>query len=133
VWVWVRHGVLVGRRDLPVEGRVERRAVWVTSVALTVLEAAGALGADGSVLLDRVLRRVVGFDEVGRVHGRNVARHGGGAGGRRLGGCCGPGGVAGRACHDQVVAGRWLGRLGCRVPHRRLRWMSRCSTLRVAN
>jgi len=53
-------------------------------VALTVLEAAGALGAEGAMLLDPALQRAVGFDEVCRAHARNLGRHGGPAAGRLL-------------------------------------------------
>lgn len=71
-----RPNIQVRRRDLPAEDRIQRRGVWVTSVALTVLEAATALGADGALLLDRALQRSVGFDEVYRAHCRNLGRHG---------------------------------------------------------
>jgi very-short-patch-repair endonuclease len=69
-------GVRVRRRDLPGADRVEVRGVPLTDVPLTVLEAAVALGKDGSRLMDSALQRRVRFDALQRAHGRNLGRHG---------------------------------------------------------
>jgi very-short-patch-repair endonuclease len=60
------------------------RGLWVTSVPLTVLEAAVALGERGSELMDRALQGRVRFDVLHRVHCRNLGRRGATAAGRLL-------------------------------------------------
>jgi hypothetical protein len=55
-----RPGIHVRRCDLRPADRVEVNGQWVTAAALTVLEAAVALGATGSQLLDRALQRQPG-------------------------------------------------------------------------
>jgi predicted transcriptional regulator of viral defense system len=55
-----RPGIHVRRCDLRPADRVEVNGLWVTAAALTVLEAAVALGATGSQLLDRALQRQPG-------------------------------------------------------------------------
>ena len=69
-------GVRIRRRDLTNADRVEVGGLWVTGLPLTVLEAAVALGPDGTALLDRALQRRVGFETVLRAHRRNLGRHG---------------------------------------------------------
>lgn len=74
----------VRRRDLGHADRVELRGLWVTDVALTVLEAAVALGPDGPAFLDRALQRHVRFAALHRAHCRNLGRHGSPAAGALL-------------------------------------------------
>jgi len=56
----------------------------VTSVALTVLEAAVALGERGFELLDRALQRRIRLDTLNRTHSRNLGRRGSAAAGQLL-------------------------------------------------
>lgn len=67
---------VVRRRDLSHLDRVELRGLWVTDVALTVLETAVALGSGGPSFLDRALQRRVRFPALHRAHCRNVGRRG---------------------------------------------------------
>ncbi|MGH8883477.1 MAG: DUF559 domain-containing protein, partial [Stackebrandtia sp.] len=75
-WPGQRPGVLVRRRDVDPLDLHQYRDLPVTGLALTVLEAAVALGPGGSVLLDRALQRCVTFDMVYRAHCRNLGRTG---------------------------------------------------------
>lgn len=79
-------GIFVRRRDLPPEDRVEVRGIAVTSVGLTVLEAAPRL-ADGPQFLDRALQRNLGFDDLHAAYCRNAGARGMAAAGRMLVGC----------------------------------------------
>ena len=79
-----RPGVRLRRRDLRGTDRVEMRGLWVTGVPLTVLESAVELGMAGSALLDRALQRRVDLEDLYRVHGRNLGRHGSVAAARLL-------------------------------------------------
>lgn len=69
-------GVALRRRDLPYPDLVAVRDLWVTDLPLTVLEAAVALGPQGSELLDGALQRRVKFPAVYRAHCRNQGRRG---------------------------------------------------------
>ena len=69
------HGT-VRRRDLSPLDRVGLRGLWVTEVALTVLETAVELGPDGPAFLDRALQRRVHFTTLNRAHHRNLGRRG---------------------------------------------------------
>ncbi len=71
-----RAGIRLRRRDLDEVDRVGVRDLWVTSVPLTVLEAAVALGERGPELVDRALQRRVGFAALHRAHCRNLSRRG---------------------------------------------------------
>src|ERR1051326_8241586 len=75
-WPGQRPGVLVRRRDGDPLDLTEYRQVPVTGLALTVLEAAVALGPGGSVLLDRALQQRVTFDWAHRADCRNLGRNG---------------------------------------------------------
>lgn len=66
----------IRRRDLSHLDRLELRGLWVTDVALTVLEAAVALGPDGAAFLDRALQRRVRFAALHRAHCRGLGRRG---------------------------------------------------------
>ena len=79
-----RPGVAVRRRDLPDADLVGVRDLWVTDLPLTVLEAAVALGQEGSALLDAALQRRVRFPAVYRAHCRNLGRRGAAAASRLL-------------------------------------------------
>lgn len=79
-----RPGTRVRRRDLGDADRVGVRGLWVTSVPLTVLEAAVALRDRGSELLDRALQGRVGLEALHRAHCRNLGRRGAAAAGRLL-------------------------------------------------
>jgi very-short-patch-repair endonuclease len=79
-----RANVRVRRRNLERRDRHKLNGLWVTSVPLTVLEVAVALGDEGQVLLDRALQqRRVSFESLYRVHCRTLGRHGS-ASARRL-------------------------------------------------
>lgn len=69
-------GVRVRRRQLAVCDRVLTRAVPVTSLPLTVLEAAVELGDAGPQFMDRALQRHVGFRELSQAHTRNLGNWG---------------------------------------------------------
>lgn len=69
-------GVALRRRDLPYPDLIAVRDLWVTDLPLTVLEAAVALGPQGSELLDGSLQRRVKFPAVYRAHCRNQGRRG---------------------------------------------------------
>ncbi len=69
-------GVVVRRRDVDALDLSQYRDLPVTGLALTVLEAAVALGPGGSVLLDRALQQRVTFGLVYRAHCRNLGRRG---------------------------------------------------------
>jgi very-short-patch-repair endonuclease len=62
---------LIRWRDLPYLDLIGVRDLWVTDLPLSVLEAAVALGPQGSELLDRALQRRVSFPAVYRAHCRN--------------------------------------------------------------
>jgi very-short-patch-repair endonuclease len=79
-----RPGIKVRRRDLSEVDRVGTRDLWVTAMPLTALEAAVALGEQGSELLDRALQGRVRFDALHRAHCRNLGRRGVVAAGRLL-------------------------------------------------
>lgn len=79
-----RPGVSVRRRDLPYPDFIGVRDLWVTDLPLTVLEAAVALGPQGSELLDGALQRRVKFPAVYRSHCRNQGRRGSAAASRLL-------------------------------------------------
>ena len=83
-YVRTRPGIRVRRRDIGWEDRVEVQGLWVTSVPLTVLEAAVALGARGSELLDRALQGRVRLAALYRAHCRNLGRRGAVAAGGML-------------------------------------------------
>jgi very-short-patch-repair endonuclease len=78
-----RSGVVVRRRDLAAVDRVGTRDIWVTDVALTVLETA-TTQPEGSVFLDRALQRRVRFPTVYRAFCRNMGRRGSSEAGRLL-------------------------------------------------
>lgn len=75
--------VRVRRRDLPAKDVTVVRSLPVTSLPLTVLEAAVEL-PDGSVLMDRALQRHTSLPALERVHARNSGRHGARAAARLL-------------------------------------------------
>ncbi len=79
-----RAGVQVRRRDLAEVDVVRRRGLAVTAVALTVLEAAVALGSGGSAFLDRALQRTVPFAALSTAHSRNLGCAGSVIAGRLL-------------------------------------------------
>lgn len=69
-------GVVVRRRDVDPLDVTVYRDLPVTGIALTVLEAAVALGPGGSGLLDRALQQRVTFGWVHRAHCRSLGRRG---------------------------------------------------------
>lgn len=71
-----RPGVALRYRTIDAQDLTEYRDMPITSVALTAIEAAVALGPKGSMLLDRALQRYVTFGWVYRTHCRNLGRHG---------------------------------------------------------
>ena len=71
-----RPGVAVRQRDVDPLDLSEYRDLPVTGIALTAIEAAVALGPDGSVLLDRALQQHVTFRMVCDAHCRNLGRRG---------------------------------------------------------
>jgi len=71
-----RPGIALRFRTIDARDLTEYRDMPITSVALTVIEAAVALGPKGSVLLDRALQRYVTFGWVHRTHCRNLGCHG---------------------------------------------------------
>ncbi|MBW0101620.1 hypothetical protein [Pseudonocardia sp. KRD291] len=80
-----RPGVAVRRRELDGADARTVRGVRVTAAALTVLEAAVELGADGPGFLDRSLAGArVPFDDLAAAHARNLGAHGAAAAGRLL-------------------------------------------------
>jgi very-short-patch-repair endonuclease len=68
-------GARVRRRDLPPADVVEHRMLQVTSVALTVVEAAVRRGG-GSAVMDSALQRRVTFSELQHAHLRHRGRYG---------------------------------------------------------
>jgi very-short-patch-repair endonuclease len=70
-----RNGVRIRRRDLGRGDVVERNALRVTELALTVVEAAVRLRG-GAVLMDSALQRRVDLPDLWRAHLRNKGRHG---------------------------------------------------------
>jgi very-short-patch-repair endonuclease len=70
-----RDGVRMRRRDLARADVVERNALRVTELALTVVEAAVRLRG-GAVLMDSALQRRIDLRELWRAHLRNKGRHG---------------------------------------------------------
>lgn len=75
--------VTLVQRDLRGD-RTEHRGLWVVSRALTVLDAAVALGPDGRRFLDRALQQHVTLDELGAAQARHLGRRGSAAAGRLL-------------------------------------------------
>ena len=71
-----RRPVRFRRRELDWLDRTHLDGLWVTKPALTVLEAAVALGEPGAALLDRALQRRVLFDDVLKAYTRNLGRRG---------------------------------------------------------
>ena len=71
-----RPGIALRFRTIDARDLTEYRDMPITSVALTAIEAAVALGPEGSVLLDRALQRYVTFGWVHRTHCRNLGCHG---------------------------------------------------------
>lgn len=76
-------GIRLRRRGLSHRDRIGLRDVWLTAVALTVIETATAL-PDGSAFLDRALQKHVRLDAVGEAHRRNLGRSGSAAATRLL-------------------------------------------------
>jgi len=70
-----RDGVRMRRRDLARADVVERNALRVTELALTVIEAAVRFRG-GAVLMDSALQRRVDLKDLWRAHLRNKGRHG---------------------------------------------------------
>jgi very-short-patch-repair endonuclease len=70
-----RDGVRMRRRDLARADVVERNALRVTELALTVVEAAARLRG-GAMLMDSALQRHVELRDLWRAHLRNKGRHG---------------------------------------------------------
>lgn len=70
-----RRDTKLRRRDLGPSDVVERRALRVTSLPLTVVEAAARKGG-GAKLMDSALQRHVELRELWRAHLRNKGRHG---------------------------------------------------------
>lgn len=69
-------GLSVVQRDLRGD-RVLHRGLWVTATALTVLDAAVALGGEGQDFLDRVLqRKLVSLDDLRVMQSRHLGRRG---------------------------------------------------------
>lgn len=69
-------GLSVVHRDLR-GGRMLHRDLWVTTKALTVLDAAVALGREGQAFLDRALQqKVVSLDELRATQSRHLGRRG---------------------------------------------------------
>lgn len=79
-----RPGTKVRRRDLSELDRVATRGQWVSAIPLTVLEAATALGEEGSRLLDAALQRRVRFETLRKAYCRNLRGHGSAAAKRLL-------------------------------------------------
>ncbi|MGH3979345.1 MAG: DUF559 domain-containing protein [Pseudonocardiaceae bacterium] len=71
-----RPGIIVRHRDVDELDLTTYRDLSVTGVALTAIEAAVALGPQGSVLLDRALQQRVNFGWVWAAHCRNLGRRG---------------------------------------------------------
>lgn len=82
--VAARPGIVVRRRALPNADVVESHGLRSTGVALTVLEAAVALGDRGSSLLDRALQRRTGLTALVQAHRRNLGSRGSAAAGKLL-------------------------------------------------
>ncbi len=71
-----RPGITVRRRYLDPADRAQVRGVAVTGLALTALQSAVQLGADGPALLDRAMQQRVSFAELRAAHYRNLGCHG---------------------------------------------------------
>lgn len=69
-----RSGSTLRRRDLPQTDVVERRGLRVTSLPLTVLEA--AVHSGGTPIMDRALQRATELPELWRAQVRNKGRYG---------------------------------------------------------
>jgi very-short-patch-repair endonuclease len=82
-----RGKIRIRRRELDWLDRAHLDGLWVTNVALTVLEAAVALGGRGQQLLDRALQRRVRFADVAQAYSRNLGRRGSKAAGDLLRSC----------------------------------------------
>ncbi|MDH6280322.1 very-short-patch-repair endonuclease [Prescottella agglutinans] len=78
-----RSGIRIRRRDLDRRDTESRRALRVTGLPLSVLEAAVAL-RDGSALMDRAIQRHTTIETLEAVHERNPGRHGASAAARLL-------------------------------------------------
>jgi very-short-patch-repair endonuclease len=70
-----RPGTRLRRRDLDPKDIVERNALRVTAMPLTVVEAAVRRGG-GAKITDTALQRYVDLEQLWRVHLRNKGRHG---------------------------------------------------------
>ena len=70
-----RTGVRMRRRDLKRADIVERNGLWVTSLPLTVIEAAVRRGG-GAQIMDSALQRHVNLRQLWNAHLRNNGRHG---------------------------------------------------------
>ena len=79
-----RPGAEVIRREVAARDRQVHRGLAVTAPALTVLDAAVELGADGPAFLDDVLRSAVPFAEVHAAHVRYAGSAGSATAGRLL-------------------------------------------------
>lgn len=77
-------GVRLRRRDLLDPDRMATRGLWVTDLPLTVLEAAVALGDEGSRLMDHALQRRVQLAALYQAYNRNLGRRGSTAAGQLL-------------------------------------------------
>jgi very-short-patch-repair endonuclease len=71
----LRPGTRLRRRDLKAADVVERRGLRVTSLELTVIEAASRRGG-GAKILDSALQRHTDLSSLWRAHLRNKGRHG---------------------------------------------------------
>ena len=76
-------GLTVVERDAT-HSRVRHRGLWVVKTALTVLDAAAALGPDGQPFMDRALQRHVSLEELQQAHAQHLGRRGSAAAGRLL-------------------------------------------------
>lgn len=79
--------VRIRRRELDWLDRTHLDGLWVTNVALTVLEAAVDLGGKGQQLLDRALQRRVRYQDLIQAYSRNLGWRGSKAAGDLLSSC----------------------------------------------